>query len=747
MGKLVGSDEVGRIYYNEDMRDGECKFWVIFGGLFLMCLAMFLGGNVREVLAGTPYCSGSVKCGVDYLAGRCSVSGALCTNIGISCPGAGGMCNPPTTLQCNSSLGANPCTNVSEANCESVNINDCSQHCTNSSWPDSNPCTWNINCTWTGWVDVPNSCGDGDCTATQSRQSRTVDPAGCSNATQCVDNSSCNACTSTNPTAPILNSPANATQVRVNLAVSLVWNAVASWGTNCSGNNNRYEVCVMSGATCDLVNYVNNGTNLTYNWTPLAADPVVTWKIRASNGSNTATSTTRTVCAEGFNAANPAYVSAWTPACGSQTRTCTENCGTDDCASVDLTNCQHCAPTLGVWSACDANHERTRTCTENDGLCDGNDCASEILTEDCAGTITGTLFDASDLLACPGDIGTNPAYASIRFSNETFGITGTWPVISAPVATDANGNYSESVYAPGTYSYDYTDLYNSGAAVSVKFECQSPTAIVDEQGETVVKDTGFWRIFDGWWQVTGGSIYAKSGIRSYIPASVSPASNQKLILADANGRTGMLSYGVPWTGAELGMNPSVGVSDTLWRIESLYDGLRFDYNYYSTRMDVFDSTAWDGGNVIYTDIDNGYQIFKHTGDINPLDYGGTGPTGTQKVILLVDGNVNINSNVTVPDGAFLAIIASGDITFGSAVTDAQGWFVAETISVPSSGGVDVQFDGQGSFVGWTSINLARNMGVTNNTAPAEKFTYRRDMFINAPTPMKIYTKSFSPFIP
>jgi hypothetical protein len=345
-------------------------------------------------------------------------------------------------------------------------------------------------------------------------------------------------------------------------------------------------------------------------------------------GSTTASCTCTNQCGGTYNYTQTVacrecgpYISSWTPACGSQTRTCTEDCGSNDCSGVSLTHCQHCAASLGSWSTCDANHKRSRTCTENDGLCDGDDCVAlgavgGVITEDCVGTIQGTLFNASDLSSCPADIGTNPAYASIRFSNEVFGLTGTWPVITVPVATDANGNYSESVYAPATYTYDYTNLISSGRVGGVKLECQSAAAAVTTQGEVVRKDTGFWRVYGGWWQVTGGSVYAADGVTSYVPASVVPVSNQKLILADVNGRSGMLSYGVPWVLTSfLGTNPSVVVSDKLWHIESLYQGLRYDYNYYKTRMDVFASTDWDGGVFSYDDKGKGYQILEHTGDV------------------------------------------------------------------------------------------------------------------------------------
>ena len=295
----------------------------------------------------------------------------------------------------------------------------------------------------------------------------------------------------------------------------------------------------MSGATCDLVNYVNVGTNTTYSgWTPATADSLVTWKIRANNGALSATSASRTMCIEGFDETDTDYVSAWSAACGYQTRTCTEDCGTDDCDGVIETNCQHCEPTIGEWTdwtSCGADHtytrSSTRTCTENDGLCDGDDCLAfmtdplncpagstctydsikkvQTKTEDCVGTITGTFFDASDLDSC--DLAASPP----TFGSQAFGLSGTWGLLDLPVETRPNGTYSERVYAPGVYSFDYSLLIDSGLVTGVKFECEPATVTVTEQGEVVTKNTGFWRTYSGWWQVVGGSVYAASGITGH----------------------------------------------------------------------------------------------------------------------------------------------------------------------------------------------------------------------------------------
>jgi hypothetical protein len=227
---------------------------------------------------------------------------------------------------------------------------------------------------------------------------------------------------------------------------------------------------------------------------------------------------------------------------------------------------------------------------------------------------------------------------------------------------------------------------------------------------------------------------------------------QKLILDDAWGRSGMLSYGVPWTGLELGSNPNSRVSTPGWRIESIYDGLRYDYDFYVTRMDVFESKVWADDSIgNYDDGGTGYQIYKSAGDVTLSAVTLT----TEKVILLVDGSVTVSGEVVVPSGAFLAVIAKGNIAISPSVVTAQGWFVGENIYVPCHDGNgdsvcdkdDIQFDGRGSFVGWTNIVLRRDMGVANNLMPSEKFTYRSDFLLNAPVPMRVYTKRFTPFIP
>lgn len=529
-----------------------------------------------------------------------------------------------------------------------------------------------------------------------------------------------NCCTNTAPGAATLSSPADGAQIMKGVAQIMNWSDVTAWGTNCAGNNNRYEICISSNQTsCNLANYVSTGLTSQYSWTPSVGDNYVTWSVRSNNGALTSTSATRSVCVEG-------------------------------------------GPVISAWSACNAGtHKRTRTCTEN---CGSDNCAGVSLSEDCLGAVRGTLFDASDYESCPafdpatGYLTGLPAGAGAP--SRSFGFSGTWPPLSAAV-TDASGNYSIQVYAPSSYSYDFSplsDIYVTGGGP--KLTCYSSVASVPSNPPSCLTQPcslvnnmsfGFWRMYGGWWQAVGGSVHGNKGIKSEIPSSLT--TEMSLILPDVTmgNRLGLLSYGGARPADMLGTNPNAKVSTSLWEKESQYSGQIYDWGFYNTRFNLFAKTAWDGGAVSYTDTTNGYQIFKSAGSVANF---GFSPTGTQKAIFHVNGDVRVTGDIVVPSGAFLAIIAKGTITFDPSVTRADGWYVAKNISVPckdiDSDGcdkTDSQFLGNGTFVGWNGIALERTRGATNNTAPSEKFTYRQDLYLTAPKPLKIYTKYYKPFVP
>jgi|GEM_PF-2220582 len=133
-------------------------------------------------------------------------------------------------------------------------------------------------------------------------------------------------------------------------------------------------------------------------------------------------------------------------------------------------------------------------------------------------------------------------------------------------------------------------------------------------------------------------------------------------------------------------------------------------------------------------------VYYHTGDLTIAD-----PLvvndGTKRTIF-VKGNVTINADVTVPVSNFLSIVASGNITIAGTVSKVQGLYVSDKVITIQDGegsgtsglGDSRQFESQGSLVGWGGVQLQRTLSEEANASyPAEKFIYRPDFIINAPS--------------
>ena len=627
------------------------------------------------------------------------------------------LCGSPNTWAC----GSGGCASNQVRRCVCTYCEDSSESPQCLSWSCS--CQNDSSCVSCSPSCGSNNCGDNGCGGSCGSCASGV----CNSGTCCVNVA---------PVAPVIVSPANGAQVRLGVATTLDWLDTTSFGNACTTPLNSYQVCISSNQiSCDIANWVNTNLVTQRSWTPTAVDTYVTWQPRANNGQSSTAAAARSVCVEGFDSANTAYVSAWSAcsASATRTRTCREDCGTDDCAAFTAS---------------------------------GN-----TLSEQCTGLVRGTIFDASSLSSCPAfDPATGYSTGllpGVGGPSRTFGFTDQSAVAPHPFAplssptTDSNGNYSISVYSGATYLYNFdafSDYYITTSGP--KLTCTSVSAVVPASAPSCTTQPcsvlnnmsfGFNRIFGGWWSASGASVHAETGIRSSIPPA--PA-NQSLIIENPleGNRLGFLSYGVPRPVDIFGYNPTAQVSTQGWEKESSYNGQYYDWYFYDSRFNLFSSTIWNGTDpIVYNDSGQGYQILRVDNAVNSFTYS---PAAGEKLIILVNGDVNVTSDINVPATSFLAIIAKGTITFSSVLTGAEGWYVASNISVPchDTGAPgcdkdDVQFVGNGSFVSWGDISLTRDQGIINNTQAAEKFTYRQDLYYNAPKPMKLYTKVFKPFIP
>jgi hypothetical protein len=124
------------------------------------------------------------------------------------------------------------------------------------------------------------------------------------------------------------------------------------------------------------------------------------------------------------------------------------------------------------------------------------------------------------------------------------------------------------------------------------------------------------------------------------------------------------------------------------------------------------------------------------------------------MVIFVDGNLDIQgtgTTITVPSGAFLAFIVSGNITIDPSVGTSditqttngqvQGVYLADGTFTVDSAGVDLKFIGEGTFSACTGVSLPRDFnnggsGVDNNKYPATEFIYRPDFMTNTPVKMQ-----------
>ena len=552
-------------------------------------------------------------------------------------------------------------------------------------------------------------------------------------------------------TKPTLTSPANgaiSSGPSGSASITFDWDAPSSWGTEASGTNRSYTLCIGTNSSnpCNGGSTYSVGSGSTPTSTSTKSVNVGTsyWGVKAKNkcGLSSVLSNVRSVCVEGYVLPGDAgvgnsYFSQWgscNPNTHKRTRTCSEDCGTDNCTAA---------------------------------------AAAGLLEEDCQGEIRGTIFDASDVVSCPS-FDPNTGYligvdTDLSANNREFVVydqsttpTHPWEPITT-TETDSSGNYSVRVYAPTTYSYDFSNLKDIYiVSEGPKLTCTSLAAVVADNSTscgtqpcTTVNNMsfGFNRYWSGWWQVQGAGVHAEDGLKSSIPSAL--VSEQSLILPEptTGNRRGIATYGIE-IDQMLGLNPNAKISGSLWKSLSNYEGEIYDYAYFNQQFKKYVSTVWDGVTpIVYDDGGRGYEILKVSGNLSNFDYS---PNGTEKVIILVDGDVTINSNITVPNGAFLAVIAKGNIEFGTLVTNADGWYLSERIYIRCIDGdgdsecdrIDNQFVGNGSFVSWKGTFMNREREAANNAvAPAEKFNYRKDLYDNAPDPMRILSRKYRPYVP
>lgn len=519
----------------------------------------------------------------------------------------------------------------------------------------------------------------------------------------------------------------------------------------CRGSDNCY-MQESAGWWCDSAGWFCDGGGTPNNWSACVG--------RCGNGSQTNDcGTTRSCFADDGSLTN---WSAWTTQCGYGTRT--NACGTTE------SRCSECGP---HWSACSATtFSRTGT----------YDCNLPI-TQACTATITGTFFDATEITSC-AEMAVAPKIPRGRlFAGSTANQP---PILYGSPLSNSSGAYTISnVRVPETYSLDTNmtgvDLALGKYLSTPRFACQASTVAFTGQGESATRDFGFWKVYDSWFQVIGGSIRAEGintpAIQSHIPPTCTSASSCTPFLLRKNLAGTAESAGYAVTGHEGSSTGTIVTAYSGGDLSKLNEDnhqvtasskrrqFKENYDYFinkiysmgtSPQSDYSVEQREDLQKPSQSPINTGRQAYYANGSATIQTAWSV--SNTESIVVFVHGSLTVKNTVTVAPGGFVAFIVSGDITidpsvgttdYASTTPQVEGLYIADgifTVDSLASGTTkvhDKKFVGAGTFVGWNGVSLERDyqdtaspdLGIKNNTAPSEVFVARPDFQSAVPTKM------------
>jgi len=118
--------------------------------------------------------------------------------------------------------------------------------------------------------------------------------------------------------------------------------------------------------------------------------------------------------------------------------------------------------------------------------------------------------------------------------------------------------------------------------------------------------------------------------------------------------------------------------------------------------------------------------------------GGSIPNPTEPVVLFINGNLNINSNLNL-GGKKVAFIVRGNISVDPSVHQADGYFVTNGTftSGTCTSGISCQLTVFGGVTAFGGLNLGRDVGTANSTEPGEIIKFDPSYlyyFARLPTP-------------
>lgn len=382
--------------------------------------------------------------------------------------------------------------------------------------------------------------------------------------------------------------------------------------------------------------------------------------------------------------------------------------------------------------------------------------------------VTGTVYsDPSGTATLVGGRCTGPTGAANTSGMQVTGTNG--GSYNNTVSVAANGTYTLGIPYSGAGVISATLNLPAGAQMI----CTCPAGCTYGNVTPLETNVNYYTslAYGPWFQVIGGPVmaYATSGtaLRSNIPATCTSAAGCKPYLITRSSGAGTSGY-LLTGGGSVDLSPTAGVQTNTVN-EDGNNGIgvvdpevaQERYSHFIRRFlfpenpgSDFGAGASDAQKPTATPVNSNANAYYHNGDVRVQDAWNVG--AGESLTIFVAGDLRIANQVQVAEGGFLAFIVQGDIiieasvgtaTVSSTVGQVEGVYIADgEIQLPSAGtasGGDLKFVGEGTFVGWSGIELNRNYDdggnrvLLNNTNPTEVFRYRPDFLLNAPDELRL----------
>lgn len=252
-----------------------------------------------------------------------------------------------------------------------------------------------------------------------------------------------------------------------------------------------------------------------------------------------------------------------------------------------------------------------------------------------------------------------------------------------------------------------------------------------------------------WWQTRGSGVYAGSSaggvtVGSTIPSSVT-ALNRYLVIPGSAATAAVLRAS--------GNPPALGdgsVSVEGYSAKSTYRGKRTDFSYFKNQMGLLSSYPddWTTASGIQKSRCNDPGQVLCSGPTVSTNVVWRAMVDDAKPVVFVNGDLNIEHNVIVDPGGFVAFVVKGNINIDPSVTRLEGLYIADGNFVTETNGtIDVPLQIAGSVAVWGDVDLRRDLVANNTNSPAEVFTYRPDLLTIMPEEMKSFVMQWSEVVP